>query len=385
MLVDRDGKIIFVNSHTERMFGYQHGDLEGRMAEALVASGSRSRRAFQLDAASDKGRAFGGQDLDAQRADGSQFPVEISLSPIATSDGTFVYAAIRDISERRRAEAEIERLRHQQELLLTSVTEGVLGLDEKGQITFVNPAASRLLGYRQADLLGKSEHDLFHMKRADGTSYPENFCPIHRSFQDGTIHHAVGEVFWNRAGQSFPVEYTSAPIRENGKLVGASLIFIDVSDRSKTVELERNARESNIARPLARKIVQDLVEQGSVAHPILTQVGRKLAGETNAKTLIEHLAAYREMGLGSLEVEKAEGGRYTFSGSDLLERRPESRVATCSFTLGYLSEAVAHLHTGESTLGTEIECQSRGAVRCRFIVQVKKAEEGLARRVKELI
>lgn len=165
---------------------------------------------------------------------------------------------------------------------------------------------------------------------------------------------------------------------------GLSLFLRDVTDRKRA---EEAARQESIARPLARRIVHDLVEQGAVAHQILTQVGRKLAAETPAGDLDGHLAAYRAMGLGQIEVEKREtnGGRYAFHGVDLLERRPESRVATCSFTLGYLSEAVAHLHKGEPTLGTEIECQSRGAAKCRFIVQVKRPEEGLARRVKELI
>lgn len=199
------------------------------------------------------------------------------------------------------------------------------------------------------------------------------------------MHHATGEVFWNKAGASFAVEYTSAPVRENGKIVGTTLIFSDVSARQRSEELSRELRESSIARPIARRIVQDLVEQGAVAHQVLTQVGRKIAGETDAKRLEDHLRAYREMGLGKLDVEKGDSGRYSFSGTDLLERRGESRVATCSFTLGYLSEAVAHVHGGEPTLGTEIECQSRGAAKCRFVVQVKKPEEGLARRVKELI
>jgi predicted hydrocarbon binding protein len=194
---------------------------------------------------------------------------------------------------------------------------------------------------------------------------------------DGTVHHATGEVFCRKDGQTFEVEYTSAPIRDNGVIVGASVIFSDVSPRVKD--------EGAIERPLARRIVQDLVEQGAVPHQVLTQVGRKLAIETSASSLDDHLGQYREMGLGSIEFEKADAGRYSFRGSDLLERRPGSRVATCSFTLGYLSEAVAHVHKGEPTLGTEIECQSRGAERCRFVVQVKKSEDGLARRVKELI
>jgi PAS domain S-box-containing protein len=503
VIVDEHGRIALVNSAAERMYGYTRDELVGREVELLMPERFRGRHAFHRTsyASAPSTRPMGpGLELYGLRKDGTEFPMEISLAPIRAKDGMLVYAALRDVSERHRGEHEIEELRRQQELLLSSITEGVLGLDQHGVIRFANAAAAKLLGYHVDELVGKAEHDFLHSKRGDGRDYPADMCPIRRSVQDGTIHHASGEVFLRKAGTSLPVEYTSAPIRERGRIVGASLIFTDVSERSRTEAVLRESqqrvlnvyegmpdaffsidrdwkiayinpagerlvgttkaqlvgrsfwdaapqsltdpavqaeyrrameqhasarleglseklgkwleatiypteeglsvylrditdakrgeeavREASIARPLARRIVQDLVEQGGVAHQILTQVGRKLAAETPARTLDDHLASYRDMGLGKLEVEKGDGGRYSFKGSDLLERRPESRVATCSFTLGYLSEAVSHVHGGEPTLGTEIECQSRGASKCRFIVQVKKPEEGLARRVKELI
>lgn len=502
VIVDEHGRIRLVNSQTERMFGYARSELIGQEVELLMPERYRGKHVLHRSAFGHDPRARpmgSGLDLFARRKDGTEFPVEISLSPIETKAGRLVSASLRDVTDRKRAERELDMLRRQQELLLNSVTEGILGVDEHGTITFANPAAAKLLGHRADELVGQKEHDLVHARRADGGPYPQEMCPIHRSFHDGTIHHATGEVFWRKNGSSFPVEYTSAPIREHGRIVGASIIFADISERARSEEILRNAnrrilsiyegipeaffaldkdfrlvymnpvaerlratpkdavlgktlweafpdlvgtrwesefrramrehtrvsleehyprmdrwyeatayptddglsiyfrditdrklseetlRVASISRPLARRIVQDLVEQGGVAHQILTQVGRKLAAESAGSTLEEHLAAYREMGLGNVSVDRKDGGRYNFSGSDLLERRPESRVATCSFTLGFLSETVSRAHGGEPTLGTEIECQSRGAPQCRFVVQVKKAEEGLARRVKELI
>lgn len=179
-------------------------------------------------------------------------------------------------------------------------------------------------------------------------------------------------------GSPVAVEVRFTPLK-GADLVAESLQ--DVSVRAAS----GSAADAPIARPLARRIVQDLVEAGGVAHQILQQVGRRLAAETPSRTLEGYARAYAEMGLGHLAVEKDEGARCSFTGTELLEKRPGSRVATCAFTLGYLSEAVSRAQGGEPTLGAEIECQSRGAHRCRFIVQVKKPEEGLARRVKELI
>lgn len=386
-------------------------------------------------------------------------------------------------------------------LVLNSVQEGVLGVGADGRITFANPAACRHLGRTQEELLGKSEHEILHPTRADGTPYDIARCPIHATLHDGGVHHSYGEVFHRRDGATFPVDYTATPLREGGRLVGAAVIFTDTRDRTRAEEVERRARErltriyeslpdgfflldrewhvvyvnaaasrmkppsvrepvigriiwevypqllgtpyeeafrramrdnvavriegtgpetpglwvemniypteeglsvyvrdisarrraedeakaASIARPLARKIIQDLVETGGVAHQILTQVGRNLAAGTASRTMDEFVGHFAEMGLGKVGVDRAEGQRYSFSGSDLLEKRPGSRVATCSFTLGYLAEAVSRIHANEPTLGTEIECQSRGAKECKFVVQVKKPEEGLARRVKELV
>ncbi|HEX2021963.1 MAG TPA: PAS domain-containing protein [Candidatus Thermoplasmatota archaeon] len=382
--------------------------------------------------------------------------------------------------------------------VLSSVSEGVLEIDLSGKIAFANPAALRLLGYAAEDLRGKAEHDVLHAARADGAAYPPDRCPILGTIADGSVHHAYGEVFRRRDGSTLAVEYTCAPLRRDGRPVGAAVIFQEARPRGEDaerrarekamrvyealpdayVQLDRDwrvtylnpaahrmrprgdvvepigrsiwdaypalagtqfetemrramkdrvtvvfesqgplipgwfhvtaiptedglaffvrdvtalhaahetARESVIDRPLARRIVQDLVETGGVPHQVLTQVGRNLATTQPSGSLEDAVHSFSEMGLGTLRMEKAEGQRYSFSGNDLLERRPGSRVATCSFTLGYLAEAVSRVHANEPTLGTEIECQSRGAKECKFVVQVKKPEEGLARRVKELV
>lgn len=128
-------------------------------------------------------------------------------------------------------------LERQNALILEAAGEGVYGLDCDGRTTFVNPAAARLLGHEPEALLGEPMHAVLHHTHADGTPYPRETCPIYAAFKDGQVHHVENEVFWRRDGSSFPVEYTSTPIEEEGRLTGAVVVFRDVTAR-KAAETE---------------------------------------------------------------------------------------------------------------------------------------------------
>jgi PAS domain S-box-containing protein len=265
-----------------------------------------------------------------------------------------------------------DSLRRRYDALLQSVADGVIGVDAKGRVTFMSLAAARILGYAADELAGQFANDSFHRM-------PVEESAVFAALADGTVHHVRGgEAFTRKDGRALPVEYTCTPLRTAGGDVAGALITF-------RPQAERAAAGGAMSRPLARKIVHGIIEAGSVAHTILQQVGRKLATEVPASDIESYLRAYADMGLGEIRLEKGEEGRFSFQGHDLLERRGGSRVATCFFTLGYLSEAVSRVNGGEPTLGTEIDCQSRGSQHCRFVVQVKKPEEGLARRVKELV
>lgn len=115
-------------------------------------------------------------------------------------------------------------------LLLDSITEGIYGLDLHGNTTFVNPAMASMLGYIAEELIGQPMHTLVHHSYPDGTVYPLEKCPIIATITDGEIHTVINEVLWRKDGSSFPVEYTSTPIKKNGVLAGAIAIFRDISE-----------------------------------------------------------------------------------------------------------------------------------------------------------
>ena len=154
----------------------------------------------------------------------------------------------RDVEALVRHSRAVER---QSALVLTAAGEGIYGLDTDGRTTFVNPAAARMLGWSVEELIDQPMHAVLHHSHPDGTAYPREQCPIYAAFMDGHVHRVEDEVFWRKDGSSFPVEYTSAPIEEEGHLVGAVVVFWDVT--------RRKAAEDHLQRALAE--VQALKNQ----------------------------------------------------------------------------------------------------------------------------
>ncbi|MDI5891606.1 sigma 54-interacting transcriptional regulator [Halomonas rhizosphaerae] len=140
-----------------------------------------------------------------------------------------------------RVEQVFERIERQNQLILGAAGEGIYGLDAEGRTTFVNPAAERILGWSSEDMVGHGAHQLFHHTQADGSHFPVQQCPIHASFSDGQVHRVDDEVFWHKNGEAIPVEYTSTPIFEMGRLVGAVVLFRDIRERKRAEQQLRDA------------------------------------------------------------------------------------------------------------------------------------------------
>ena len=144
----------------------------------------------------------------------------------------------------RQTDIELANLRRQHQLILNSVGEGIYGLDIQGNVTFVNPAAASLIGWKMEDLIGKSMHAILHHSKPDGSIYPREECHIYAAFKEGTIRRVDDEVFWRKDGTSFPVEYISTPMRdEKGELVGSVVTFQDITQRKLSESILQQANE----------------------------------------------------------------------------------------------------------------------------------------------
>jgi PAS domain S-box-containing protein len=173
---------------------------------------------------------------------------------------------IEDITERKKAEADLQEAQLQSSklqeavlrlelesaqktndlhrLILEAAGEGIYGLDKDGLTTFANPSATAMLGYRPHELIGKSQHAMIHHSHPDGSIYEKETCHIYEALHDGKVHFCDTEVFWRKDGTSFPVAYTSTPMMQDGKPNGAVVVFQEISERKR----RERADAANLAK-----------------------------------------------------------------------------------------------------------------------------------------
>src|SRR5208337_2873793 len=132
------------------------------------------------------------------------------------------------------------------ELILEAAGEGIFGLDTHGNYTFINGAAAAILGYEVDELIGKHSHSTNHYSKADGTTYSAEECPVYAAYRDGTGH-AGEDVYWRKDGTSLPIDFTSKPLFEEGKIVGAVVTFMDITERKRAEEGLKKAM-ANVVR-----------------------------------------------------------------------------------------------------------------------------------------
>ncbi len=263
VIVNTTGKILCVNSHAERMFGYARNDLVGQSIETLVPPASRQihRKQREFFSATPKTRPMNaGLDLRALRRDGSEFSVEISLSPIVTKDGIVILSAIRDISERKRAEARFRKL-------LEAAPDALVVVNQKGEIVLINAQVEKLFGYQQPELEEKKVELLI----------PERFRGGHSGQRDVYCAHpgvrpmgAGMDLFGlHKDGHEFPVEISLSPLEtEEGVLVLSAIR--DITERKRAENKIRQLNEE-LARSNAELLAVNKELEGfsySVAHDL---------------------------------------------------------------------------------------------------------------------
>ncbi len=147
------------------------------------------------------------------------------------------------ILEWQRAQSFFSELERQNQLILDAAGEGIYGVNADGKTTFVNRAAQEMLGWTSQDLLGHDIHQKIHHHHLNGEVYPSQQCPIYQSFRFEQVNRIEDEVFWRKDGRPIRVEYVSTPIYEGQVLVGAVVIFRDITERWENETKLRSAME----------------------------------------------------------------------------------------------------------------------------------------------
>ncbi len=221
IVVDDMGRIRRVNAQTEKLFGYRRDEMRGREIELLIPERLRARHVGLRDAyfAAPHVRPMGkGLELHGRRKDGREIPVEISLSPLNAGAGSFIVASVRDISERKEAEAQLRKMAARYRTLVEGIpaVTFMAALDGGVNELYVSPQIEELLGYSQREWmenpilwytqLHPDDRDRWHVEFARTCVTGEPFRSVYRFVsRNGRVVWVHGEAEVVRDGDGRPL------------------------------------------------------------------------------------------------------------------------------------------------------------------------------------
>ncbi len=240
LIVDLGGRIVFANAQAATMFSYSRDELIGEQVEVLVPErfgkrhqGYRSEYARQPSL-----RPMGvGLDLLGRRRDGTEVPVEISLSPIQTTDRRFVACVIRDVTDRRQAQAEVRRSYALLNAVVEGTTDAIYVKDLQGRYLMINAAGARFIGLQPEEIVGRDDLQLFTPQTARAMMASDR--EIVASGETRTLEERA-----TAAGTTRVYHVTKAPFRDGeSKVIGLVGVGRDISERKVAEEALRLSEE----------------------------------------------------------------------------------------------------------------------------------------------
>ena len=245
--IDAHGVITFLSDRVKEILGYEPQELIGKTPFDIMISPEEVTRVSAIFGEYIRNKLpIRRMEHNCLSKDGRELMLTVTALPILDAAGEIkcYQGTVEDITGRKRAEEALKEHDEKIRLLLDSTAEAIYGLDMEGNCTFCNNSCLRLLGYKSPDeLLGKNMHWQIHHKYPDGTHFPVEDCRIFRAFNKGEGTHVDDEVLWRSDGTSFPAEYWSYPQRHEGKVVGAVVTFLDITERKVAEEALRESKQ----------------------------------------------------------------------------------------------------------------------------------------------
>jgi hypothetical protein len=270
IVVTRQGVIIQANSQTETLFAYTRDELIGQKIEILVPERQRpehDRHREQFHSKPKIRRMGSGLDLYGRRRDGSEFPVEISLSPVSTPDGMMVLSVIRDISDRKHIEEELRRVNEELDrrktrelrdsqnrlaLIVDSSQDAIIGKNLGGIVTHWNKGAEQIYGYTAQEMIGRSISVLAPKERED------EIPAILEKIRKGQRVEYFESVRITKDKRILNVSISVSPIYDaEGNVVGASTIARNITAQKKTEDQLRQSQKMEAVGRLAGGVAHD--------------------------------------------------------------------------------------------------------------------------------
>jgi PAS domain S-box-containing protein len=264
VVVNQSGEIVLLNVQAEKQFGYHRDELLNQKVTNIIPEGFAERLiADDLRSAADAlAQQIGtGIELIARRKDGSEFPIELMLSPLDSAEGILVTAAIRDISVRREAEKVLARMEGRYRGLLEAAPDAMVVVNQAGEIVLLNVQAEKQFGYRRDELVGQKVKNII----------PEGFAERLvaddlRSAEDALdqkIGTGIELIALRKNGSEFPIEIMLSPLDSaEGILVTAAIRDISVRKEAEKVLARMEGRYRGLleAAPDAMVVVNQAGE-----------------------------------------------------------------------------------------------------------------------------
>ena len=265
VVVDPAGEIVLLNVQGERQFGYRRNELIGRRFDELVPEGFAERLvadALRSDEDARTQEIGTGVELRGRRKDGSQFPIEMMLSPLKSVDGTLVTVAIRNITARKQAEdaAFIEKERAQ--VTLDCIGDGIASTNTSGAIIFLNVSAQAMTGWSMGDAMGKPIEEVFYI--VDEANYQTTIKTIDRGEGFNRIPNFPAHgILVRRDGTHTPIEHSIAVLNgRDGRATGSVIVFRDVSaSRAMALQIAYASEHDFLTGLPNRQLLNDRIGQ----------------------------------------------------------------------------------------------------------------------------